>query len=677
MSSTIIDILSSETPALPDFCRLGNRIFITDGFHNNRVVMNSAGEWRPMGAREQAVPLNITTDEDADGPLAYGSRVTYGLRRVVKAYGLEVAGGLVTEYKQLDAYEGDSNPEPKLAATLTIRPYEYEITDSMTITYEVYRSKSSNYQLLYKVATLSHEDVTELVDNEWTDTVADDDLGQEFINLESDGMELTIPPCRFIRAWRGSLVCGGFLRSEITVTGTAESKTLTTEPQLPTDDIGCYLTIDGEPYTYQITDIDSQGNVTIDTELVIDHDAEKTIRWRDDDVIYISRALAGNIEVYSAENGRVVTNAGADNVITGISSHGSYAYIFRRDGVEILTGSPTAPQLEPFPGNPPGCRGHATIVDALSPAVFYYAGVKGVWRIAGSEASRISGPVDPFIWDNIDHSQDDRCHAVFDPASRLYFLFLFSKKWKDSGIRMPDTYLCLDIATGAWSRGELYASRSGLFRDTDGEMVPVIGLPGGVARLGVGHTDGGLSPSGTVADFGADWLTLADGSDDLTGVIAGMPVHVWDESKPASTAIRRMVKEASGGTVSIYGEWPEDVDLTGLKVAIGAIRWGFTSPEIALSGDFDRNVKLEAYAIAHGRAESPLPVDIRMDVLGEMSDGNPDHQTWRMDFSTRTLSRFDGKATGLRGASIQMKVEGPHGPAVIKATRIETQRVAR
>ena len=80
----IIDILSSESPALPDFARLGNRIFVTDGFHNNKVIMNSAGDWRPMGAREQVAALDIATDEDADGPLEYGGRVTYGLRRVVK-----------------------------------------------------------------------------------------------------------------------------------------------------------------------------------------------------------------------------------------------------------------------------------------------------------------------------------------------------------------------------------------------------------------------------------------------------------------------------------------------------------------------------------------------------------------------------------------------------------------
>jgi hypothetical protein len=673
----IIDILSAESPALPDCCRLGNRIFVCDGFHNNKVIMDAAGSWRPMGAREQVAPLAVETDEDADGPLAYGSRVTYGLRRVVRARGLDVPGGLVVAYKQIDAYDGETDPEPTLAASLVVMPYEYDIPDSVEVAYEIYRSKSSNYQFLYRVATLSQDDVEALTDHKYTDTVADDDLELASINLESDGMELTIPPCRYIRAWRGSLVCGGFLRSEIAVTGESGTTALTTEPQLPIDDIGCLLTIDGEPYTCQITDIDGQGNVTIDSALAADHDGTRAVRWRDDDVVYVSRPLAGNIEVYSAESGRVITNAGADNAITGIASHGSYAYIFRRDTVEILTGSPDAPQLEPFPGNPPGCRGHATIADALCPFVLYYAGRKGVWRISGSGAERVSGPVDPFIWDHVDHAQDDRCHAVYDPASRLYFLFLFSLGWEDNGIRMPDIYLCLDTATGAWSRGELFASRSGLFRDASGEMVPVIGVPGGVALLGVGHVDGGTDASGAVAAWGPDWIQLDLVLGDLEAVVPGTPVHVWDDADPASTAVRRMVKSVEGDVVSIYGEWPEGMDLTDLLAKFGAIRWSFTSPEIALAGDFDRVVKVEAFSIAHGRAEEPLPVDVGMRTVGEMRDREPDSQRWRMDFSERSLSRFDGRATGLRAASLQMKVEGPHGPALVKAVRIETAGAAR
>ena len=164
---------------------------------------------------------------------------------------------------------------------------------------------------------------------------------------------------------------------------------------------------------------------------------------------------------------------------------------------------------------------------------------------------------------------------------------------------------------------------------------------------------------------------------DVSDVIPGMPVHVWHPEYPASTAIRRMVKSASGSVVSIYGEWPEGFDFDGKAAACGAIRWSFTSPEFGLSGDYDRNVKLEAFSIAHGRAAEPLPVDVKVETIGEMSDRVPDSQKWRMDFSERTLSRFDGKATGLRGASMQMTAEGPHAPALIKAVRVETVRAAR
>ena len=88
-------------------------------------------------------------------------------------------------------------------------------------------------------------------------------------------------------------------------------------------------------------------------------------------------------------------------------------------------------------------------------------------------------------------------------------------------------------------------------------------------------------------------------------------------------------------------------------------------------------MKVEAFSIAHGRAAESLPVDVKIETIGEMSDQPPDSQKWRMDFSERTLSRFDGRATGLRGASMQMMAEGPHAPALIKAVRVETVRAAR
>ena len=71
--------------------------------------------------------------------------------------------------------------------------------------------------------------------------------------------------------------------------------------------------------------------------------------------------------------------------------------------MEILTGTPDSPQLEPFPGNPPGCRAHAAIADRYSPYVIYYAGANGVWIISGHECKRISASIDPLIRDGIDH----------------------------------------------------------------------------------------------------------------------------------------------------------------------------------------------------------------------------------------------------------------------------------
>ena len=154
-------------------------------------------------------------------------------------------------------------------------------------------------------------------------------------------------------------------------------------------------------------------------------------------------------------------------------------------------------------------------------------------------------------------------------------------------------------------------------------------------------------------------------------------MHVGNDSKLPSTLTRRMVKSVAGDVVSIYGDWPDGVLYDYVVAELGAIRWRFTSPEIGLSGDFDRVVKLEAFAIAHGRAKESLPVDVTMETIGEMGDRTPDSQQWRVDFCERTISRKDGRSTGLRGASVQMSAEGPRSPALVKGVRVETVRAAR
>ena len=358
----------------------------------------------------------------------------------------------------------------------------------------------------------------------------------------------------------------------------------------------------------------------------------------------------------------------------GIAANGSYAYVSRKDNWEIITGTAAAPSLEPFPSSPPGCRSHATIADKYSPFIIFYAGANGVWLIAGSEAKRISASVDPLIREGVDHSQDEFAHAVYSPRSGMYYLFVFSKQWKESGVRMPDMVLMYDTIGGTWTRGEMYASCSGLWRSaSNGELVPVIGLPGGVARLEVGDTDGGVQVSGTIGNFGDDWFEMS-GAVDLSSVIPGMPVFFGD----GRDAARRMVSEVVDGVVNIYGAMPEGCAV-GAKVVIGAIRWQFTTPELGLSSAFDRNLKLETLSIAHERANAALDVDVNIKGIGTIDDRLPDEQEWqgRMDFATRSISRLDGKATGLRAASMQMVVAGGHSPACVKGVRIQMEKVSR
>ena len=670
----IEEILSADNPVLPDYAQLGGRLFVCDGRYANKVVMDADGNWRPMGAREQVAPLSVAFAEDVDGPLVRGNRVTYALRRVVTASGLEVAGGLAVEYYQIPL---DENADPDAVpasgkCSVKILPYELE-DGGCEVSYQLFRSKPSNTQLLYLAATLSQLQVEALAANTYTDLAEDDDLDIGVtINLESDGMELTIPPCRYVRAWRGALVCGGFRRRAVEFTGTASSAVLTiAEGDVTADDIGCRVSIDGESVTYQIVGV-SGTSVTLDSALAASYSDVKMAVWRDNDVVYVSRPLPGNIEVYSAENGRLITNSSADNEITGIAANGSYAYIFRRDKVEILTGTPENPSLEPFPASPPGCRSHATIADTHSPFVIYYAGRNGVWVITGSEAKRLSASIDPLVRGGVDHSQDEFAHAVYDPGSGMYFLFVFSINWRRSGIRMPDMVLMYDTVAGTWTRGEMYASRSGLWRDSSGELIPVVGLPSGVARIGIGDTDGGCRLAGAVSAFGNDWFMM-EGTPDMSGVLPGMPVFFGD----GHAAARRMVAGCADGVVSIYGEMP-GIE-TGCAVAIGSIRWHFVTPEVGISSAFDRTLKLETLSIAHGRAAESLPVEVVMQGVGNLSDDEDDRQEWsgRVEFAARSVSRLDGRATGIRAASVQMAVYGVRSPALVKGVRIDMEKVSR
>ena len=676
--AAVEEILTAEHSVLPDHAMLGGRLFVTDGGALNRVVLDGDGAWRPMGAREQSVSLALEWAANASGPLTQGRRVTYALRRVITSRGLEVEGGLIVEYLQIPFAEVTSGQEqPSVACTCTIIPYEYPAGDGTVVTYRLYRSKADNTQLLYLCATLTQTEVEALTDNLYTDLTADEDLPVNFtVNLDADGMELSIPPCRYVRAWRGCLVCGGFHDRNLSVSGTAEATVLTIEEGAVTvGDIGAFLTIPGEDATRQITGLPDATTVQLDSALSSSH-ADATARlWRDGDAVYLSRPLPGNIEVYSAQSGRLLSNSGSDNAITGIAVNGSYAYIFRRNRVEIVTGTPESPQLEPFPGSPPGCRSHATIADLYSPFILYYAGLAGVWRISGSEATRVSDKIDRTIKNQIDHSQDQRTHAVYDPETGYYWLFVFSKSWRDTGIRMPDMLLLYDTRTGAWTQGELSAASSGLWGTSDGGMAPVIGLPGGVARLDSGNSDGPVVVEGIVAAADNTSFTASEdgGGANLAYAVPGQPVFFGE----LPDVQRRIVKSVTGDEVEIYGAMPENA--TGKRFSIGAIRWGFKTPELGLAGYFDRELKLETLTLAHGRSLLPLPVLVTARAIGKLSDDAPDEQQWsaRIDLSTRTLSRLDGRATGLRGGSMQVAVSGLAAPALVKGIRVDMTRAAR
>ena len=677
MSDAVIEEIMSfkDLAGLPDYAQLGGRMFVVDGRHVNRVVLNNAGDSRDMGMNAQIASMSLEFSENAAGPFVRGDNVTYAVRRVVKSNGLEIAGSISVAYIAIPL-DGENEPAA-VAVTLTVTPYEHNVdADVSEIVYEIFRSRPENAQMLYKTVELSQSDVQELENSQYTDLISWDDVSETAeINLDADGTEMSFPPVSYIRAWRGALLGGGYRRRRVALTLDEEDESIchAEAGTVTHDDIGASISCEGGKRSVQIVSLssDEDGDVIVLSEELTGDPAAAMI-WRDDDVLYISRVLPGNIEAYSLENGKASTNSGSGNAITGLAANGTYAYIFRQNDVEILTGTADNFELEPFPGAPPGCRAHATICDKHSPYILYYAGMSGVWMIHGADAKCISAQIANYIRNQLDHTQDSLCHAVFDPGKRQYWLFLFSKDWRSNGIRMPDIFLMYDAVVECWTKGELYASRSGLWRDAANELVPVIGVPGGVARLDAGHTDGGVGIAGNVFGFGDDWFMLTCDNDELTGVIPGMPVYFgrFDQVR------RRMVKSVVDGVVTIYGRIPDGV-ATGSMVSIGNIRWSFTTPEVGISGYFDRTLKLESLSLGHRKTKVEMPVKISIHSSGYLAD--EDEQQWegRFDLSTRTVSRLDGRATGLRGASFQATFCGESAPVVIKAVRIDADKVAR
>lgn len=487
----------------------------------------------------------------------------------------------------------------------------------------------------------------------YTDKLEDDKLPvYPYVDVgpEASEHENYVPPCRFARAWRGRIVSGGTAyHTEGWVSVEADTlarvKLHDSPPVRPTD-IGAYLNIADDPFTYQITGVDQVENewlladevsgaypavtdawadgadYVVDDQVIhndivytciLDHTAGSETEpgvgdnwaycweesgtsyclFREEDQGYVTKPLPDNIEGF--KTGAILYPNFQDAAVRGIAVSGGNCYFLRAGGVEVLEGSSEEDfSLSPLPESPPGCVSHSTIADDLDrcPALIYYAGKSGFVAIRGSGHKIISEDIRDLITDDVDHLWDAFTHGVFDPASGLYHAWLFRHgDVDDYGVRVPQLFLTYDMATGAWTAGELAASCSGLWTAADGAPMVVVGIAGGVARLADVPYDGvdiiGSATGGTANTLVDASASFPVSGSDTTG-LCGLPVLITD---PAGGNIqRRLVKSNTDTEITIYGAWTT-APAADWEYHVGNIRWYAETGELEFPESFELEKK--------------------------------------------------------------------------------------
>jgi hypothetical protein len=577
---------------------------------------------------------------------------------------------------------GGKSVSGECQAEILLTAYEQALPDWCDVYYEIWRSKAENSALLYRLAVLDEAQRDALPDDIYTDALPDEDLDEDAqgtFDASEAAVLGTVPPVRYVRAWKGSLIMGGSYAYRLgSVAGVAGTKTvvLAAPGETTADDRGGYLAIVDEPQTFIIMAVDpATGTYTLDKSLTLDHTASEFVRFRDFDTLYITQALPGNIELYDTATGAVYSNAGDNDPISGLAVNGGWGYVLRRHRVEMLDGSPAAAVLNDHPAAPPGCHGHATIADRYCPAVLYYAGQAGVVMLSGSSAKLVSDPIEGLLETRVDHSMDDYAHAVYDPRTRLYWLWVFETDWETRlGIRVPDLALIYDLRRDDWYVARLPASGSGLWRRADGELVAVIGVGGGVAYLDTGQADG-EAHGGTVTEADADSLTDAAAGFPGTGVgLAGTTLVVYHA---AGTVQERLIRHNTPTMLFPYVPF-DPVPAAGDQYRVGHIVWSVEFEDIGLdTGSFERADSITSVAVLHDpmpEGETVTATMARIAWVGERGEGA---MTRDEDWSTEHVTRFAGKNTGLRAAGYRLTLAGRCAPAAIRAVALETMESSK
>jgi hypothetical protein len=191
---------------MPSWAQLDWRQAVVNGVGPNSLLDGLDANARPLGVMPQWV-LTVTAVADGGGPLAAGTLYTYGVQRVVVLGALEIPSAMTL---------ATVTPGAQSNGVLTIVAYEWDPEPGALweVVYRVYRSKAGTPTLLYLVEEVEEDEYGEV--GEYVDVTAAEALNEAmtYSTLVADP-NMWVPPCRFVRSWKGRYVLAGALERAV------------------------------------------------------------------------------------------------------------------------------------------------------------------------------------------------------------------------------------------------------------------------------------------------------------------------------------------------------------------------------------------------------------------------------------------------------------------------------
>lgn len=648
-----LDDLWNGMHSLPDHAQLAGRIYLCDGAGRN-VVLDTQDVTRPVGALGQQTPLAVA-DAAGGGSLTGGDIYTWGVQRVISDGMLLVESPVALATHTLAAN--------KTAATLTLT--EYEDLDALptgwSVTYRIFRSQANTPMALLWVTDLTSFAAT------YTDTKADNALSETYtFQVDSTELNVPFPPAKFVRAYQGRLVYAGALTLAVELATTASSAVVTpagvvVKPQ----DVGAAVLIDGETGGRSIIGADVANGTWELSHACANTAAAAAAKMRHpDDVVYVGNPLPGNIEGYPFGT-EVYSNSGSGNRVMGLAEAGGYLYVLREQRPEILeldvdqevaSGSNN---LTPLSTAAPGPVSAATIADRSGAAVFWYAGRAGVWMLSGTEAERISDPIQEILDTQVLHAWDAFTHGVLDPRTMLYHVWVFQAgdvALDEAGVvtyRIPSLVLTYDTRRKQWTTGTLPASRSGVWRNSTGQAAAVIGIKGGVAALDSGTTDGGVLLTGDVESGSTTTLTCSGAF--YNQLLTGLRVHCVHAATGAVES--RVIQSHTDDVLTVAPAWAS-APASGDQWEIGTIDWEIETGDLTMTSDPTAIGRASQVTVVFDPPASSEPVQVQVVGSGAREGAATTRATSIGGTDACDAVVLGGSAQGLRSRGMRVAVSG-------------------